>query len=119
MRRKGIEVLIDQTITKVEQEGNERIFFHTREGTLHMHHYQDCCESVWLEDVVGGTLEDLEYEKVLDAWEMTHSSENSYESQTWTFYTIRTMNHTITLRWCGESNGYYSEEVDCEWSEKE
>ena len=30
----------------------------------------------------------------------------------WTFYTIRTNKVTITLRWCGESNGYYSVDVD-------
>jgi len=41
------------------------------------------------------------------------ASEND-ESFTWTFYKIATINGSVTIRWYGRSNGYYSERVDFE-----
>lgn len=78
-----------------------------------LEHYQDCCESVFLEDVCGN-INDLLDTPILLANEVTSrdNPKGNPESFTWTFYTLSTIKGTITLRWYGESNGYYSEGVD-------
>lgn len=92
-----------------------------------LYHEQDCCENVELEEIVGD-LRDSLHSKILGASIVTNpdcSSEEEYDeeyddedydyydySYTWTFYNIKTRKEYVTLRWYGESNGYYSEEVD-------
>ena len=78
-------------------------------------HHQDCCESVWLEDICGD-LEDFIDAKILTFEEISETMPTAYESGTWTFYRIQTTKGEVVLRWCGESNGYYSERVDVDWT---
>lgn len=82
-----------------------------------LYHQQDCCESVTIEDVCGD-LRDLVGSPILLAEEAT-SGENPegvtkewQDSFTWTFYRLATVKGYVTIRWYGESNGYYSESVD-------
>lgn len=80
-----------------------------------LYHSQDCCESVTLEDVVGYP-EYLvgSYLISVEACYSEGDQLNSYdESYTWTYYKIETSKGGLSLRFYGESNGYYSEEVDC------
>lgn len=83
-----------------------------------MNHEQDCCESVWLEDIVGD-LADIIGTPLVMAEESTSAErpddaagpEYTPESQTWTFYKFATAKGYVTLRWCATSNGYYSERI--------
>jgi predicted acetyltransferase len=82
-----------------------------------MSHTQDCCESVSIEDVVGD-LEDLLYSPMLEAGEAHQDADNEKEdyvdSATWTFYKFGTIKGSVTIRWYGSSNGYYSETASFE-----
>ena len=117
----GIDSLMGKTITDIMgmERGVDEIVFTCSDGTEYrMYHEQDCCEGVWVEDVCG-EVETLLNSPILRAEERV-SGENppGYEdsdyppdSFTWTFYELATIKGSVTLRWYGESNGYYSEEV--------
>lgn len=107
-----IETLLNKTLVDVRQNGTEEIDFETTEGeTYRMYHDQDCCESVNIEDITG-SLSDLVGSPILMAEEVSQQDENASESGTWTFYKLATIKGYVTIRWYGESNGYYSESVD-------
>ncbi len=109
--------LLGKTLTKVDV-GDDEIVFTTTDGeSFKLYHAQDCCENVSVEDVCGD-VQDLIGAPILEADESS-SGENPegvtvdyQESFTWTFYRLRTIKGGVTIRWYGESNGYYSESVD-------
>ncbi len=102
------ELLIDIDVTETE------ITFTTSEGVVYkMKHFQDCCESVYLEDFCGER-DWLLNSPILVAEERSNSDDgkDDDDSFTWTFYEIATLKGSVTIRWYGSSNGYYSESVD-------
>lgn len=93
--------------------------FENEEERFTFLHHQDCCESVWIESIVGD-LQDLVGSPILLAEEVVQAGGNleAYESQTWTFYKFATIKGYVDVRWIGSSNGYYSESVDLEHTRK-
>lgn len=114
---KRFEDLLNKTLTKIENRG-DRLDFTLDNGEQYcLYHDQSCCESVTIEDIIG-ELNDLLGSPVLMA-ECITSEENPkgidkeyQQSFTWTFYKLATIRGYVTIRWYGESNGYYSERVD-------
>ena len=100
--------------------GDDTIIFKTIDGNQYkLYHDQECCESVDVVDIAGD-IKDLIGNPILMAEVVTHEGNNPngveipeyQESFTWTFYKLATIKGFVTIRWYGESNGYYSELVD-------
>ena len=110
-----------KVLVNVENNNDEELVFTAKDGEIYkLCHLQDCCEIVTIEDICGD-LDDLIGEPLLVAEEVIHEPDvnpdgvPSYEYQesfTWTFYKLDTIKGGVTIRWYGESNGYYSESVD-------
>ncbi len=113
----NVSELLGKTLLRCERFGNDVIEFETADAVYKLFHDQDCCESVTIEDI-NGDLKDLVGSPITMAEEST-SNENPegvkpeyQDSFTWTFYRFATVKGYVTIRWYGESNGYYSESVD-------
>ncbi len=108
----NIKDLIGKTFTSVINENDEELIFVLEEGRYVFYHDQDCCEHVRIEDIVGD-LQDLVGSPILRAAECSSDllDDEGWSSGTWTFYTFATIKGYVDVRWLGESNGYYSEEV--------
>ena len=127
----SISELKGKVFTSVEgKQGGDEIVFKVSPRTSTepdeeyiMAHRQDCCESVWIEEIIGD-LNDLVGSEILEAEEVSNKNDppperyqpdpedewsSGPESYTWTFYKLGTMKGHVTIRWYGTSNGYYGE----------
>lgn len=120
-KKPKFEDLKGKVLVNVRNIGDEELIFTTVDGEVYkQYHDQDCCESVTIEDICGD-LKDLIGDPLLIAEEVKHEPDVNPEgvpskvyqdSFTWTFYKLGTQKGCVTVRWYGESNGYYSESVD-------
>lgn len=107
----ALDRLVGKRIVRVDglTQDSDLVEFLCDDGTRYgMLHFQDCCESVTL-DEFDGRASGL----VTSASERTEKGVRDEwgGSFTHTFYVIETEGGTLHLRWNGESNGYYSEAV--------
>lgn len=104
------KTLVDIIVFKDKQDTNDEIHFVTKEGETYIWgHSQECCESVTIEDICGD-LKNLLNAPLLRAQEVGNENKNDdWDSNTWTFYKLATVNGWVDIRWYGISNGYYSE----------
>lgn len=110
----------DNLKTKTDLYDDEGVSLKLNDNSkLVFSHYQDCCEQVYLEDIVGDVNNILNspitmFEEVImeDQENPQHVILKRNDSYTSTWYKIGTVKGVITLRFMGESNGYYSESVD-------
>lgn len=109
----SIEILKGKTLRSILRDEDEIIFIVDESEKYKMLHYQDCCESVCIEDICGD-LDNLVNSPILIAEERTNMNipKTEDESFTWTFYELATLKGSVTIRWYGTSNGYYSEAVN-------
>lgn len=105
--------LLGKTLINIEvDDDSTNIVFTTSDGKRWiMYHEQDCCESVFIDDVIG-EWDALLGTPLLMAEEESSPGEVEDGTATWTFYKFGTVKGYVTLKWWGESNGYYSESVD-------
>lgn len=107
--------------------GSVELEIKSRNGyTFKFRHYQQCCEHVYLEDVLDDLLDIIQSDEEILYAEKSSSEDDNYNDQalefpgdsentvTYTFYKLRTKSYSCTLRFYGTSNGCYSEDVDFE-----
>jgi hypothetical protein len=113
-----IKMLEGKIITEINKSSdNEALYFVcSNEKCYMLGHRQDYCEQVYIEDICGD-LKDLIGSPILMAEEVSSTDNETLkppylcDSYTWTFYKLATQKGSVTIRWFGSSNGYYSESV--------
>jgi len=114
---KNFEDLKGHTLAQCFKTDDDELHFVLADGRqFKLYHKQDCCESVYIESVVGD-LADLVGSPLTMAEEAESGplpeghNPSKYASETWTFYKLATVKGYVDVRWFGTSNGYYSESV--------
>lgn len=112
-----IQSFVGQTLLEISAKG-----FKTDTGSFSFEHHQDCCESVYpvglyfggsdenIPETTGNPIITVAY---LSNDEPDSEIDREYsESHTWSRFFFVTAAGTYEVRWLGESNGYYGEDVD-------
>lgn len=108
-----IEDMINKIPVKIDM-GNEILIFKFEDGSCYVfNHMQDCCETVQITDI-NGSLASLIGKPLLAAYSSSSIEEEGVEGIyiEWTFFHFRNVDESVTVKWEGESNGYYSVDVE-------
>ena len=105
------------------EPGSESATFECSDGSrLVMRYEPDCCASCSIEDIAGDAADLVgtpvvraERPSSLDGFDEKPPGDYVPESHTWTFVILGTTKGTVTVRWYGSSNGYYSESPSFYW----
>lgn len=119
--------MLNKTLIKVDGcIADSEILFYCSDGSKYtQYHATECCESVYVEDIIGEFSDLLNYpllmcEEVSNLPEgitpyFVNNGGNFYNENngTWTFYRLGTINGYVTIRWFGYSpTGCYAETAD-------
>ena len=116
------EDLKNRIIIKMDNNDDDIYMILDNGDIYRLYHSQDCCESVYIEDI-NGDFDDIIGYEILMAEESMSGIGDSYNSEieencesfTWTFYRLSTMKGDLNIRFFGSSNGYYSESATFEY----
>lgn len=117
--------LIGLTLNRIEgclPDSDEVTFYSECGQQFRMYHEQDCCETVLLNDIEGD-VDDLIGSPIVVAETVSDAAQQALkllipfpdrdgDCVQWTFYRLATAKGWVVLRWFGDSNGYYSTEVN-------
>lgn len=110
-----ISTMLGKVFTSVTRN-EESIRFKNDSEEYVFQHSQECCEEVYIEDIVGD-LNDLVNSPITFAEKVSNAEDPGQKSDsdvgyTWTYYKFATVKGWVDVRWYGSSNGYYSTGVD-------
>ena len=106
-----VDLFRGQKITSIEgyEQNSDRVIFNFENGArIIFAHEPECCESVFLADL-DENIQVGERLMFLEVRTQCLEPNEDHEGMTWTFITILTDKCHETMRWVGESNGWYSE----------
>jgi|688.fasta_scaffold731777_1 hypothetical protein len=112
--QKTIEALIGKTVESLNiTVGEERATIVVDGGIVAEWFYlQDCCATCTISQVDGDP-ESLIGGVIHAAYITRSTGDTSYGTETWTFIHVRATTGDVCFRFHGESNGYYSEDINC------
>lgn len=116
-----MEALEGKTLAMICKVGADRIHMEMADRTKYaILHNQECFESVSIYDIEGdlaslvGSPLIVANKETSKEWPKDVEAEEDAESFTWTTIHLATEHAAVSIRWLGESNGYYGEGVDLE-----
>jgi hypothetical protein len=111
----NFSILEGVTLSDIKEIYGDLLFYTVDGDSFKLYYEQDCCASCSLEETIGH-IQDLIGTPILLAEEVVGGEDpegwkpGEYEeSYTWSFYKLSTIKGSVTFRWYGSSNGYYSE----------
>lgn len=110
--------LVGEVLTHIDENAdNGEILLTTESGRqFKIYHYQDCCESVYIEGTDGDWNQLLNKKLIaVDCDYEDGGDKEAYDSSsTRTIFTFKVNDATVINKWFGSSNGYYSETASLE-----